>query len=320
MSRKSGGTDFDRALDGPAFEVVPIACSAAAKVLRGLRLAEKAVASQRSLAAEMLYRTARAAICHQINWDFLDERLSLAFGSMPLDAISLSRVTARDVNAWLAGYKKPHRIRAKERAALLRDLGERLLDDCAGDVLVLFKRSARRLYGPGGYLEQLGRFIAFSEDPLQKKSNVLIHEIVRDGLFTFDDEGAIAPAVDYHIMRLYLRTGRVAPIHRSTLESLKQDSMPRARLVRLLREVVSEAVSLTAFYADLSVPTVNDLEWRLGREVCDRVRPRCSHLPADARMRLGVAGQQCPNAGFCLAFRDPDWRSLREPDHKKSFY
>jgi hypothetical protein len=271
-------SDFDRALAGRAFSVDEIACVSAAQVLQTLRVETPARESGRCLATELLYRISLAAICHTINWDFLAERLARAFDEGGIDSRVLCSVTARDVHAWLDGYHRPERIRAKERAAFLRDLGNGLLRGYSGDAARVLLESGGHLYGPGGFFERLDEFGAFREDPLRKKSNVLVHEIVRDHLATFQDQDKIVPAIDYHIMRLYLRSGRVVPLHRETFELLKRDSLPRPRLVKLLREAVSKAVSLTALYAKMSVPEVNGLEWHIGRDVCDRVRPGCTDV------------------------------------------
>ena len=105
---------------------------------------------------------------------------------------------------------------------LLRDLGATLVREFEGKVESLFLGAGRRLYGSDGFMERLDRFQAFQEDPLRKKSNVLVHEIVRDGIAKFNGSSAqIAPAIDYHIMRLYLRSGRVLPMHSETFELLK---------------------------------------------------------------------------------------------------
>jgi hypothetical protein len=255
-----------------------------------------------------------------MNWDFLSERLSPLFDAKGRDARVLSTTTAREVNAWLAGYHRPERIKPKERAALLRDVGATIVREFEGKTENLLKGSGRRLHGLDGFMERLDCFQAFREDPLRKKSNVLVHEIVRDGIANFDDASQIAPAIDYHIMRLYLRSGRVVPIHPETLDLLKKDSAPRPRLVKLLREVVSEAVSLTAFYAAMSIPEVNSLEWQIGRDVCDRIRPNCSGGNVSIAARFGLTSDDCPYVGFCRAFADKEWRQLREPDLKKSFY
>jgi hypothetical protein len=148
-----------------------------------------------------------------------------------------------------AGYHRPERIRSKERAALLRDVGSTIGHRFKGKPEKILEGTGRQLHGPDGFLRRMDYFQAFRDDPLRKKTNVLVHEIVRDRIADFKDSARIAPAVDYHIMRLYLRSGRVFPLHRETLDLLKQNSMPRPRLVKLLRQSVSEALSLTAMYA-----------------------------------------------------------------------
>jgi hypothetical protein len=312
--------DLDRALAGPAFAVDEMACAAAATVIRTLRIDGHAVPSRRSQEAELLYRISLAAICHSINWDFLSERLSLAFDDMKIDCTALAALTARNINSWLDGYARPDRIRASERAGYLRDIGSGLLERYSGSAVRLVSESAGRLYGQDGFLQRLDAFAAFVEDPLRKKSNLLVHEIVRDRVALFEDQNKIAPAIDYHIMRLYLRSGRVVPLHRETLELLKRASTPRPRLVKLLRQAVSEALSLTALYAQRSIPEVNGIEWQIGRDICDRANPNCAGVPASVQASLSSSGPLCPNAVFCRAYADMEWRMLKEPDLKKSFY
>jgi hypothetical protein len=311
---------LDRALAGPAFSVDPLACEVGAQMLVNLRPDNEKVQFAGPLGCELLFRLALVAICHQINWDFLSERLRGLFGPRGLDARELSSTTAHDVDKWLAGYHRPERTRAKERAALLRDLGATIVRDFQGKSENILEGSGRQLHGPDGFLQRMDRFQAYREDPLRKKTNVLVHEIVRDGIVRFDDPDRIAPAIDYHIMRLYLRSGRVFPLHRETLDLLKQDSTPRPRLVKLLRQAVSEALSLTAMYAGMTVPDVNSLEWQIGREVCDRGHPNCSGGNISIAERFGLANDSCPYVSFCRAFADKEWRNLREPDLRKSFY
>lgn len=310
---------LDRALAGRAFVVDEIACASAADIICNFyRKDRDPHGKRRSLAAELLLRLSIAAICHQINWDFLSEKMAGAFDGEHLTAERLSLIGARDVEKWLDGYQRPERIRAKERAMFLRDVGRVLIDHYSGNPRFLVERAHGKLYGATGFIRRLDDFSAFHADPLRKKSNVLVHELIRDDIAHFDDENNVAPAIDYHIMRLYLRTGRIAPIHQDTFSMLKADSEPRPRLVKLMREAVAEALSLTALYARMSIPQVNGVEWEIGREICVRTKPKCDRptkLPA-----LISAGGKCPYSGFCQAFRDAEWRRLREPDLKKSFY
>jgi hypothetical protein len=311
---------LDRALEGPAFSMDPLACAAGAQTLRKLRKQPEQMPFAGPLGPELLFRLSLAAVCHQINWDFLSERLRQAFRAEHVDARTLSTLTATDVDRWLAGYHRPERVKSKRRAALLRDVGTLILTDFQGKAELLLEGLASRLYGPDGLLHRMDRFQAFREDPLRKKTNVFVHEIVRDGIAKFEDSTRIAPAIDYHIMRLYLRSGRVFPLHNETLELLKRDCSPRPRLVKLLREAVSEALSLTSMYAGMSIPEVNALEWQIGREVCDRGNPHCTDGNSSLADRLGMTDGRCLFSGFCRAFADEDWRNLREPDLKKSFY
>ncbi len=70
-----------------------------------------------------------AAICHQFNWDFLRN----AVYEMTLQDETwlypkkLSIITSTKVFQLLGNYKKPERIREKERSSLLRSLGSSLL-------------------------------------------------------------------------------------------------------------------------------------------------------------------------------------------------
>jgi hypothetical protein len=311
--------DLDRILAGPAFAIDEIACLSAARVLKQLAASKPALPNA-EMGSNLLYRLSVSAICHQINWDYLASCLHRAFEDSAITASSLSSTSARDVEGWLSGYHRPERIRAAERAAMLRDIGDVIIKNYFGDTGRVLSDANGKLLGKNGFMAQLDGFAAFREDPLRKKSNVLVHELVRDGMARFDDESEIAPAIDYHIMRLYLRTGRVVPLHQTTHDLLKNDSSPRPRLVKLLRESVGEALSLTAFYATLTIPEVNGMEWQIGRDICDRKTPRCLG-PVKADLPNFLADKdKCPNTEFCRAFSQPGWRSLREPDLKKRFY
>jgi hypothetical protein len=313
---------LDRVLGSrEAFGIDEFACAAAGRVIRGFQVEVPSTAIRhRPLSEEILFRISVAAICHQINWDFLSSAMSTAFDQRGNNALFLSSVTSRDLEEWLSGYHRPERIRAKERAALLRDVGTIILADYSGHAELMLELSGGNLYGPGGVASRLDAFRAFSGDPLRKKTNVFIHEIVRDDISRFADEDEIKPAIDYHIMRLYLRSGRVVPLHNETAKILKHPASPPARFVKLLREAASEALSRTALYAGMSIPAVNGVEWEIGREICDRLHPQCNkpaHLSAHGPWS---ADGKCPYASFCPAFADLELQKLTEPKLQKNFY
>ena len=302
-----------RALAGKAFRVDAIACRTAANILRN-KLSDQIKNPKRRVltAFELTFRIALTAISHKINWDFLSERLRHNLDTQSNIAELLRTITTAQVENWLSGYHSPDRVRAKERGAFLRNVGQVIVDEFDGNSLNILNLSQRDLRGPSGFLAQLDRFSAYNQDPLRKKSNVLVHDLVREGLVHFKDENEIQPAIDYHLMRLYLRTGRVVPIHADTHALLSEVSEPQPRLVRLLREAVAEALCLTALYAQFSVPLLNFVEWRIGRERCHENNPVCVGAASDNE-------HACANYEYCPARTDPNWM-LKEPVSKKAFY
>ena len=70
---------LDRALSGRAFSIDELACAAGAKVLRALRIETDRANRRASRSQNYYFELAQSAICHQINWDFLAERLGSLF-------------------------------------------------------------------------------------------------------------------------------------------------------------------------------------------------------------------------------------------------
>jgi hypothetical protein len=308
------------------FHVNPSACLRVAEVIRSYRSsANCSLSNEEDVPRQMTIKLALVSICHDINWDFLQQSLPSLFLDSPTDSIAerLSQIRSPDVYACLAGYPKPNRILADSRAAILRDIGRTIIEHF-GDTMKLYQRSERRIYGDNGFLRQLDCFESYKADPLRKKSHVLIQELVRERIVRFDDEHLIEPAIDYHIQRLYLRTDRVICRDRSIEQDL-QSYRPRQRprLVNLLRREVSDAVKLTAFYANLPIPDVNYVEWQIGRSVCTKLRPFCirGHGPTDldpdiARLFSG----RCPFVDFCPGVENEGFRRLKQPNFQTSFY
>src|SRR4051794_4433965 len=87
---------LDHVLSGRAFSIDSLACAAGAQILRKMRVDPGALHRVRSPESELLYRVALTAICHQINWDFLSERLAGVFDE-EFNVYHLSTITSRDV-------------------------------------------------------------------------------------------------------------------------------------------------------------------------------------------------------------------------------
>jgi hypothetical protein len=304
------------------FHVDEFACRNAALVLRQISLPHpKTPWSKYPTTKQFEFKLAFVAVCHQINWDFLQNRLfGILLRDEPADlAQRLSVITARDIKKLLADYDKPNRIRAVERAKLLRDIGLRLLELWGGDASQLIDATGGRVAGPMGYLETLNKFAAYSEDPLRKKSHVLLQDLLRERIVEINDPENIIPAIDYHIIRLYLRTGRVVSIDPIITPYLQERPYPRPRLVKLLRKSVADALSLTSLYADMPVADLNAIEWQLGRTLCILPEPRCDSTTDESELAQ-FCKSGCGYRSFCAAYRKSEERSLKEPQFFGRFY
>jgi hypothetical protein len=124
-------------------------------------------------------------------------------------------------------------------------------------------------------------------------------------------------------MRLYLRSGRVVPRYNAVGDALMGKPRPRPRLVKLLREAVGEALRATARFSGLTVADVNYVEWQLGRSVCDHIKPAClkRRIAPGLDNDIGCLFDRfCPYMNFCKACADEEWRKLKEPQFKSTFY
>lgn len=318
---------LDQALRAQPFRVDRTACFQAASTIRAYDASFVAVPWHHfSTGIQLLFKLLFISICHQINWDFLQNRLAerlLVHDEGNLLERCLQMTPSRMSNM-IGDYPQAYRVRAPERASLIKDVAATLLTKFGGKAMRLYERSSGRIVGEGGFLSELDSFRAYQEDPLRKKSNILVQEVVREGILVFQDSDKVAPAIDYHIMRLYLRSGRVVPKERVVFQHLTSgSSQTRLRFVNLLREATVEALRDTAFYAGLTIPTVNYVEWQIGRSRCHRDEPNCSQAWPAGETDVDVARlspMSCPYSGFCLAFLDPKWRQLQEPTIRKAFY
>jgi hypothetical protein len=165
----------------------------------------------------------------------------------------------------------------------------------------------------------------FSADPVQKKARVFVHQLLRYGLIDVVDPENIAPAVDYHLMRLYVRTGRIRPLEQWE-ERLKEESATAPiEPITALRRAVEESMYYTATGADLRIDEVNHIEWQIARSFCLRKDPHCLSAPLPekpvdvevAKLSCGL-GHRCPLSKECLGAKDSSLRQLVDPQQAKT--
>jgi hypothetical protein len=307
-----------------------IKCVEAGKVLSSYQpLVEKHIWSDWDLEAVLTFKLVFISICHDFNWDFLQNTLATIFNSDKdkLRPSYLSQITSATLTKWLSSYDKPERIRAAERSKLIRSIGDGLLNHFDGSAMNLLNKSDGTLMGNEGFYSLLDKLSPFQADPLRKKANVLIHDLARERVVDFPDIDKINPAIEYHVMRLYERTGRIFARNKELQNALINGDLLTDWFVKEIRTVASDALIYTAHTAGKTVPDVNYVEWQIARNICKQKDPNCikpgasqDGLPEDVS---DIFEGSCPYIDFCFAYNE-DNESLKImepiPAKKKSFY
>ncbi len=322
---------LDRDLDGDPFRVDLFRCRDAALVLAPFR-DQHAVEPWTNLPEidQLVFKTLFISVCHQMNWDVLQSAMAewlLPDVGSRLEA--LAGTTPRQISVLLQDYPKQGRVRAVERSRILRETARSLKEMlAAGGGLSRLLRNPT-LEGPSGFYETIASIPAFTGDPFDKKARVLAHDLHREGIMKFCDPENLKPAVEYHLIRLYLRSGRVVPTSDAVRDELLGENRPaRPRLVKLLRGAVDVAMRQTALYSGIDIATLNYLEWQIGRSICveelgPELTPFHCEAPAPSDMPYEVralAPCRCPFAGFCSSLNEPGYPWFREPQFQKSIY
>ena len=315
---------IDRALSGDPFTKYQILCREAARGLGSyVSVHQPEPWTDLPAPSQFVFKALFISICHQFNWDFLQNAMAEWLLPVPEARLTgLQTVRPSDISKLLQGYAKPERIRPQQRAQMLRvtafHLAE-MLNDGSLQRLV----EVGQLDGPEGFYATMKRIPAFAEDVLEKKVRVLAHDLYRENIIRFSDPANLRPAVEYHLLRLYLRSGRVYPVDQSVTEALRHPSLTsRARLVKLLRMRVEEAMSFTSYYSGLDMATLNYVEWQIGRSICIPDQPLCIEPPREL-LPLDISAictSACAFADFCRAFNQPTYGWFHEPQFQKAIY
>jgi hypothetical protein len=131
-------------------------------------------------------------------------------------------------------------------------------------------------------LESLKKLPGYMADPLAKKANLLAIILAArpEGFLEPRDPESIVPIVDYHMMRLCLRTGLV---------TIKDPELRRRIIARqwvdnteelAIRQATGRAILALARQTNLSIAAIDGLFFQLGRQVCLETEPaRCTDCP-----------------------------------------
>ena len=191
--------------------------------------------------------------------------------------------------------------RVDERVAQLHDCAQILLRSYEGDVCVLHQQAGGRLQGENGILKRFSVFIAYS-DPVQKKSFLFLMFAAKSGVWELTDLDSLKVAIDYHIMRIALRSGMVQVLDPELAETLRTRREVNAETDNQIRETIREACDLLIEHSGHTVFDVDNILWMMGRNCCfyDHA-PICGDNPCTKMDKCSfVRGIEYACPGHCL--------------------
>jgi hypothetical protein len=316
LASAAGGRGNGYAEPHGRWEVQPLRCYEMGLLLRGLPEPppQERLSNDPHLAVwgEFL----AAAVCHATNWNTLRRGIAQFLQSPPGDASTFAQLSLHEFETGL-GHSFTNKLRMSARHRMFVEVATQL---ASGEISwthhVLTANPS--LAGDQGIYSMLDSFPTFNGDPERKKARILVQELCRTGLMSPTDPENLRPAVEYHIMRLYLRTERVVTAVPTDVPRLTSSETFRVDTINRLRRAVEEAMVYTAAGSGHPLHDLNHYEWQLARSYCLRESPRC-HGPAhpkkpcdSALANLSESGA-CPLAESCRGSQGDPVSALREP-------
>lgn len=154
------------------------------------------------------------------------------------------------------------------RAMLLQDAAKKLLEYYHGDVRNLFEVSEGYLLREDkrGILQLLESFKAY-EDPLQKKSFLLVKILRRQNLLNVKDIQNLRFPVDNVLMTIALQSGLLRINQRDLENKLMDGQLLSDHEAVQLRKATQKAFEVVSRGSGLGPDILDDLLWTYGREV-----------------------------------------------------
>jgi hypothetical protein len=205
-------------------------------------------------------------------WDYMVTagRRAMTRDAQVFSAERVRRIIPQGLRTLYSDDGQPSRStldRVEERVEQLHQCAQLLLENYDGDVMNLYRRTGGRLRDKGGIMERLAQFEPYS-DPVEKKSFLFLMFVSRAGIWHLKDLHNLKVAIDYHIMRIALRSGMVE-VHDSALErALKERAEVSAEVDNRVRAAVRKACDHLIAHSGQDVFSVDNILWMMGRNCC----------------------------------------------------
>lgn len=217
--------------------------------------------------------------------------------------------------------------RIDERLDQLHTVAAALLQNYGGEAMNLYCRAGGRLRGPGGIMERLAHLPPFS-DPLEKKAHLLVGQLDAAGVWPLEDPENLKVCMDYHAMRVALRTGIVEVTDPGLRLALKEKAEVSDEINHHVRQVVSDACDRVIAYSSVSVFEFDKWIWHLGRSCCfydhePICGPRTCHK-MDICSYIKAVDYACPGRcsldGVCRGSQDDFYKAYWETNVYTEYY
>jgi len=154
-----------------------------------------------------------------------------------------------------------------QRAMLLRDAAKILIKNYDADIRSLLRRASGylRREDNSGILQQLTSIKAY-QDPLEKKSLLLVKLLRRRALLEVKDKEHLSVPVDNILMLVALRSGLIEVVEDMLRHQLLEGMLLDAQDVFLLRRATRDAFETVSNISALDPDVLDDLLWIYGRE------------------------------------------------------
>ncbi len=220
----------------------------------------------------------------------------------------------------------PATPRGAERARLLRETAQALLQRYGGSLerLVHDSKGLLRRDDGRGLLDVLGDMPGYS-DPHLKKAFVLLKIWQRLGLWEARDRHNLFIPVDYHLLRVALRSGMVQVEDAEWRQRLRDKAEATVSEEEHIRAAAKQAYKRVEQLSGIDVFTLDEIIWTLGRSCCHHDRqPRCDACDRTCcsvmQSFVYACPGRCPLTGACRGSGDTAYRALFEPALETTYY
>jgi len=239
-----------------------------------------------------------AAICHQINWDYIRSKIKDRVKVNPkwITTENLSKINEFEIRELLSDYHRTERIDAIGRTKILRELADTYKE--TGFERIFYSKSGL----PNGFeyiRQQLLCSKTFSGDFVEKKLQLLLMKLsAYDDFKSFGNK--CKPTIDYHLIRMYIRRGFLMPRNSSSINFVFSDTIHRENTLAAVRKHCANIVYSLRDITGLNIVEINLADWWIGRSVCIEGSPDCLMKKKESQW-LKKRFDKCPFYEFCLA-------------------